>query len=160
MSFACTLCPLCCAPCARQVEDLTQDVARAQAALDALKARWLPALLRLVARINESFSASFADIGCAGEVVLDEHDNDFDKYAIVIRWVAPRLGARACWWRMHCARAQSMLQAHKQRCSACATMPAGHLAALRPPPPLHVCSLRGCLCVTGSSSGTARSCSP
>jgi hypothetical protein len=37
-----------------------------------------------VTRINDTFSDSFATIGCAGEVALHEAD-DYDQFAIHIR---------------------------------------------------------------------------
>ncbi len=45
---------------------------------------WLPHLQHCIERINETFSRSFATIGCAGEVVLHEAD-DYDHFAIHIR---------------------------------------------------------------------------
>ena len=45
---------------------------------------WLPPLQECVTRINDTFSASFATIGCAGEVALHEAD-DYDQFAIHIR---------------------------------------------------------------------------
>lgn len=35
-------------------------------------------------KVNETFSANFVHVGCAGEVLLQE-DEDFDKFAIAIR---------------------------------------------------------------------------
>ncbi len=48
-----------------------------------LQAMWLPEIQAMVGIINESFSANFARIGCAGEVRLREAE-EFDKYAIEI----------------------------------------------------------------------------
>ncbi len=45
---------------------------------------WLPHLQHCIERINETFSRSFATIGCAGEVILHEAD-DYDHFAIHIR---------------------------------------------------------------------------
>ena len=47
---------------------------------------WLPHLQHCVECINETFSRSFATIGCAGEVALHEAD-DYDQFAIHIRRV-------------------------------------------------------------------------
>lgn len=48
-----------------------------------LQAQWLPEIQAMVGIINQSFSANFARIGCAGEVRLREAE-EFDKYAIEI----------------------------------------------------------------------------
>ena len=52
------------------------------AAIAAVKAAWLPALRNLFDRINGAFSASFAAIGCAGEVRLVEKEDDFGEYCV------------------------------------------------------------------------------
>lgn len=52
------------------------------------QSNWLPELQRVVASINTTFSAAFADIGCAGEVRLDDGGGeDYDKYSIQV-WLA------------------------------------------------------------------------
>lgn len=48
-----------------------------------MQGRWLPALLEVVGKITTSFSRSFCQIGCAGEVKLGEHE-DYDKFSIQI----------------------------------------------------------------------------
>ncbi|KAL8500858.1 hypothetical protein ACS0TY_020443 [Phlomoides rotata] len=53
--------------------------------INALKGSWLPTLRSLVTRINETFSRNFQEMAVAGEVSLDEHDTDFDKYGILIK---------------------------------------------------------------------------
>ncbi|KAL7618649.1 hypothetical protein Lser_V15G03887 [Lactuca serriola] len=53
--------------------------------LDSLKGRWLPTLRNLVAQINETFSKNFQEMAVAGEVLLDEHGNDFDNYGVLIK---------------------------------------------------------------------------
>lgn len=53
--------------------------------LNSLKGRWLPTLRNLVAQINETFSRNFQEMAVAGEVLLDEHGNDFDSYGILIK---------------------------------------------------------------------------
>lgn len=45
--------------------------------------RWLPELQRVVAVINTSFSQNFSEIGCAGEVHLEEHE-EYDKFSIQV----------------------------------------------------------------------------
>ena len=55
---------------------------------------WLPHLQHCIERITETFSKSFATIGCAGEVVLHEAD-DYDQFAIHIR-CAPDLRIEKC----------------------------------------------------------------
>jgi hypothetical protein len=44
---------------------------------------WLPELHRVVGLINESFSTNFAQIGCAGEVLLGQHE-DYDQFSIQV----------------------------------------------------------------------------
>ncbi|KAF5946156.1 hypothetical protein HYC85_016384 [Camellia sinensis] len=53
--------------------------------INALKESWLPTLRSLVFQINETFSRNFQEMAVAGEVSLDEHDMDFDKYGILIK---------------------------------------------------------------------------
>ncbi|KAH9710045.1 Structural maintenance of chromosomes protein 5 [Citrus sinensis] len=47
--------------------------------------KWLPTLRNLVAQINETFSRNFQEMAVAGEVSLDEHESDFDKFGILIK---------------------------------------------------------------------------
>eukprot|EP00775_Hariotina_reticulata_P010125 gene10125-10283_t len=51
--------------------------------LDSIES-WLPELERVVGLINESFSTNFAQIGCAGEVLLGQHE-DYDQFSIQIK---------------------------------------------------------------------------
>ncbi|VFR02321.1 unnamed protein product [Cuscuta campestris] len=53
--------------------------------INSLKESWLPRLRNLVSEINDTFSRNFREMAVAGEVSLDEHDMDFDKYGILIR---------------------------------------------------------------------------
>ncbi|XP_074559308.1 structural maintenance of chromosomes protein 5 isoform X2 [Curcuma longa] len=53
--------------------------------INTLKESWLPMLWDLVAKINETFSRNFQEMAVAGEVSLDEHGMDFDKYGILIK---------------------------------------------------------------------------
>ncbi|XP_058203273.1 structural maintenance of chromosomes protein 5 [Rhododendron vialii] len=53
--------------------------------INALKESWLPTLRSLVTQINETFSHNFQEMAVAGEVSLDEHDMDFDKYGVHIK---------------------------------------------------------------------------
>ncbi|KAK2440243.1 structural maintenance of chromosomes protein [Trifolium repens] len=76
----------------RQIEDLAtkldadkKESRRLLAELDNVKGKWLPTLRNLVAQINETFSRNFQQMAVAGEVSLDEHDMDFDKYGIRIK---------------------------------------------------------------------------
>lgn len=62
------------------------------------QASWLPELLDVVSSINTTFSASFADIGCAGEVALyTANGDDYDKYAIQVRRARGRARERTGW---------------------------------------------------------------
>ncbi|XP_055817901.1 structural maintenance of chromosomes protein 5 [Solanum dulcamara] len=53
--------------------------------INTLKERWLPTLRNLVSQINQTFSRNFQEMAVAGEVSLDEHEMDFDKYGILIK---------------------------------------------------------------------------
>eukprot|EP00245_Coleochaete_scutata_P017106 TRINITY_DN822_c0_g1_i1.p1 TRINITY_DN822_c0_g1~~TRINITY_DN822_c0_g1_i1.p1 ORF type:complete len:1117 (+),score=313.61 TRINITY_DN822_c0_g1_i1:202-3552(+) len=76
----------------RQIEELqtkleeeTQVLELASAEVERVKALWLPRLRSLVSRINETFSRNFAEMAVAGEVELDEHGMEFEKYGILIK---------------------------------------------------------------------------
>ncbi|KAF8398367.1 hypothetical protein HHK36_017294 [Tetracentron sinense] len=62
-----------------------KELQRCLAEIDALKENWLPTLRNLVSQINETFSRNFQDMAVAGEVSLDEHAMDFDKFGILIK---------------------------------------------------------------------------
>jgi len=75
-----------------QIHNLDSKVEEGRAVLNrnlgeinSLKETWLPTLRSLVTRINETFSHNFQEMAVAGEVTLDEHDMDFDKYGILIK---------------------------------------------------------------------------
>jgi len=53
--------------------------------IESLKAKWLPTLKLLVSKINDTFSNNFKEMAVAGEVLLDEHGTNFDKYGILIK---------------------------------------------------------------------------
>ncbi|GLJ50077.1 hypothetical protein SUGI_1065100 [Cryptomeria japonica] len=55
------------------------------AEVNSLKETWLPTLRSHVMRINETFGRNFQEMAVAGEVALDEHGMDFDKYGILIK---------------------------------------------------------------------------
>lgn len=59
-------------------------LAAKQSKIDATKGSWLPALRALFLRVNSAFGSAFAAIGCAGEVRLSEHGDDFSAYAVDI----------------------------------------------------------------------------
>ncbi|KAK2386251.1 structural maintenance of chromosomes protein [Trifolium repens] len=76
----------------RQIEELAtkldadeKESRRCLAELDNIKGKWLPTLRNLVAQVNEIFSQNFKQMAVAGEVSLDEHDMDFDKFGILIK---------------------------------------------------------------------------
>ncbi|KAL5827330.1 hypothetical protein ACOSQ3_019161 [Xanthoceras sorbifolium] len=62
-----------------------KELKRCLAEIDALKEYWLPTLRNLVAQINETFSHNFREMAVAGEVSLDEHNTDFDRFGILIK---------------------------------------------------------------------------
>ncbi|PIA53697.1 hypothetical protein AQUCO_00900346v1 [Aquilegia coerulea] len=53
--------------------------------IENLKETWLHTLRNLIAHINETFSRNFQEMAVAGEVSLDEHEMDFDKFGILIK---------------------------------------------------------------------------
>ncbi|WIA11591.1 hypothetical protein OEZ85_011696 [Tetradesmus obliquus] len=74
-----------------EIERLAGEIAAQRAELDTLhmeieqlKEEWLPKLQEVVGQINTSFAANFAQIGCAGEVLLSQHE-DYDKFSIQIK---------------------------------------------------------------------------
>ncbi|KAK7392804.1 hypothetical protein VNO78_21252 [Psophocarpus tetragonolobus] len=76
----------------RQIEDLAAKVeadkkesTHCLVELNNIKGKWLPTLRNLVAKINETFSSNFQEMAVAGEVSLDEHEMDFDKFGILIK---------------------------------------------------------------------------
>ncbi|GLI64046.1 hypothetical protein VaNZ11_007207 [Volvox africanus] len=77
---------------ATEIADLCQqsaaggsEVQAMEADVESRKTTWLPELKRHMEAINETVKRHFASIGCAGEVVLRETDDEFDKYAAEIR---------------------------------------------------------------------------
>ncbi|PSS26478.1 Structural maintenance of chromosomes protein [Actinidia chinensis var. chinensis] len=76
----------------KKIEELSKkqeldekQLSRQMDEINALKGSWLPTLKNLVAQINETFSNNFREMAVAGEVSLDEHDMDYDKYGILIK---------------------------------------------------------------------------
>ncbi|KAK2077523.1 hypothetical protein QBZ16_004368 [Prototheca wickerhamii] len=66
--------------------ELGAELERLNGAIATARERWLPQLQRIVQRVNASFQRNFVQVGCAGEVVLHEAENeDFERYAIEIR---------------------------------------------------------------------------
>ncbi|TXG55854.1 hypothetical protein EZV62_017167 [Acer yangbiense] len=70
---------------ATKLEADQKELKRCLAEIDALKEYWLPTLRNLVAQINETFSHNFQEMAVAGEVSLDEHNTDFDRFGILIK---------------------------------------------------------------------------
>ncbi|BBN03925.1 structural maintenance of chromosomes protein 5 [Marchantia polymorpha subsp. ruderalis] len=76
----------------KQIQGLTEKVdtqrtnlERCMKEIETTKDLWLPRLRDLVSRINETFSRNFMEMAVAGEVSLDEHGTDFDKYGVLIK---------------------------------------------------------------------------
>lgn len=76
----------------KQIESLETELEAEKADLQAclseietVQDKWLPTLRTLVAKINETFGHNFREMAIAGEVSLDEHGTDFDKYGILIK---------------------------------------------------------------------------
>ncbi|KAK6933847.1 RecF/RecN/SMC, N-terminal, partial [Dillenia turbinata] len=62
-----------------------KELTRCIEEISSLKEKWLPTLRTLIAQINETFSRNFQEMAVAGEVSLDEHEKDFDKFGILIK---------------------------------------------------------------------------
>ncbi|CAK7330929.1 unnamed protein product [Dovyalis caffra] len=69
----------------KKLEADKEELKNCLAEIDALRKSWLPTLRSLVTQINETFSRNFQEMAVAGEVSLDEHDNDFDQFGILIK---------------------------------------------------------------------------
>ncbi|XP_026451778.1 structural maintenance of chromosomes protein 5-like [Papaver somniferum] len=69
----------------KKLEADEEELKMRAADIHSLKEQWLPTLRNLVAKINETFSRNFQEMAVAGEVSLDEHGMDFDKYGILIK---------------------------------------------------------------------------
>ena len=70
----------------RELEKVTKEKDFHAGQIAEIKERWVSELRRITSLINTNFSAAFPTVGCAGEVVLHEAENDdFAKYAIEIR---------------------------------------------------------------------------
>jgi len=74
-----------------QIENLTQDLAEEEAraekissTIEAARTSWEPALKTLVSSIGAKFSAAFDRIGCAGEIQIAPHEEDYAQWAIDI----------------------------------------------------------------------------
>ncbi|KAI3866492.1 hypothetical protein MKX03_023183 [Papaver bracteatum] len=69
----------------KKLEADEEELKKRMADIHSLMEQWLPTLRNLVAKINETFSRNFQEMAVAGEVLLDEHGMDFDKYGILIK---------------------------------------------------------------------------
>ncbi|KAK9169853.1 hypothetical protein Syun_001993 [Stephania yunnanensis] len=68
-----------------KLEEDEEELKSCLTEIDTLKENWLSTLRNLVTRINNTFSRNFQEMAVAGEVLLDEHGVDFDKYGILVR---------------------------------------------------------------------------
>ena len=76
----------------REIEQLTEavshderNIARHSELIEELRSAWEPKLVALAERLDASFSQHMAEIGCAGEVSLQPHPDDFAKYEMSIK---------------------------------------------------------------------------
>eukprot|EP00048_Salpingoeca_helianthica_P017956 m.239909 g.239909 ORF g.239909 m.239909 type:complete len:1037 (-) comp22885_c0_seq1:27-3137(-) len=65
-------------------DELQAQVGTLATELESVKEQWLPQLRGYIDRIRASFSAYFRDMGCAGDVILEEDETDFSKYGAKI----------------------------------------------------------------------------
>ncbi|KAG9457404.1 hypothetical protein H6P81_001912 [Aristolochia fimbriata] len=69
----------------KKLEADEAELNRCLADVENLKETWLQTLRNLVSCIDETFGCIFKEMAVAGEVSLDEHGMDFDKYGILIK---------------------------------------------------------------------------
>ncbi|XP_076169145.1 structural maintenance of chromosomes 5 isoform X2 [Ptiloglossa arizonensis] len=69
------------------IQKKTYEVETTSQHIEALREEWLKSLSEIVEKINSNFSLYFAAMGCAGEVILNQAENnmDFDQYGLKIR---------------------------------------------------------------------------
>ncbi|KAH7032081.1 hypothetical protein BKA57DRAFT_497617 [Linnemannia elongata] len=65
------------------VESKEKRLKKIEGDIATIRGPWYTKISQLVSDISESFSTSFAKIGCAGEIKLGEHE-DYDKWSIDI----------------------------------------------------------------------------
>lgn len=70
---------------ATKLEADEEALRRSVSEISTVRDQWLPTLQNLVEKINETFSRNFEEMAVAGEVCLDEHGVDYDKYGILIK---------------------------------------------------------------------------
>lgn len=70
---------------ATKLEADEEALQRCISKISTVRDQWLPTLRNLVGKINETFSRNFEEMAVAGEVCLDEHGVDYDKYGILIK---------------------------------------------------------------------------
>jgi chromosome segregation ATPase len=77
----------------RKIESFEVDLEALSQEIQAIQEQWEPKLEEMVANISEAFSHNFERIGCAGQVSVRKHENDFKLWAIEImvkfRFVIP-----------------------------------------------------------------------
>ncbi|KAL6778911.1 SMC5 [Auxenochlorella protothecoides x Auxenochlorella symbiontica] len=69
----------------RELEGMQAQLSACDAELQSVQEQWLSRIRTIVDHINGSFQRNFASVGCAGEVVLRETEQDFEGYAVEIR---------------------------------------------------------------------------
>ncbi|TVU29709.1 hypothetical protein EJB05_21288, partial [Eragrostis curvula] len=68
-----------------KLQDDKEAYKRCCSKIETVKVIWLSTLQTLVSKINDTFSRNFQEMAIAGEVSLDEHGLDFDRYGILIK---------------------------------------------------------------------------
>lgn len=53
--------------------------------LESLHGKWLPLMQEITAKLNNSFATFMRELGCAGEVALQEDKDDYEKWQLQIR---------------------------------------------------------------------------
>jgi len=68
----------------RSLEQVRHTIAGRQEETSKLRAQWYPKVKEMVDRINDNFLRFFSRLNCLGEVCLEEHGEEYDKWEIAI----------------------------------------------------------------------------
>ncbi|KAH8624234.1 Structural maintenance of chromosomes protein 5 [Alternaria alternata] len=67
-----------------KLDEYARDLEQIQDEINEIRGKWEPELDRLVRKISAAFAQQFEMIGCAGDVQVNKHEADFDKWSIQI----------------------------------------------------------------------------
>ncbi|CAN9438819.1 unnamed protein product [Alternaria alternata] len=67
-----------------KLDEYARDLEQIKDEINEIRGKWEPELDRLVRKISAAFAQQFEMIGCAGDVQVNKHEADFDKWSIQI----------------------------------------------------------------------------